>query len=435
MSRQTAWVLLLGAAALALPVPAHDQVPGPDQGAPILLRGGDLYTVSGGVLASTDLLFADGRIVGIGPDLAVPDGAEVIVVSGKRVYPGLIAPNTTLGLIEIGAVRATNDRAEVGEITPEAAAHIAYNPDSELIPSVRAHGITTAQVAPIGSLIRGRSLLTRLDGWTKEDSAIRLVDGLHLEWPGVAVRSGRRVRESAEAQREAMAEQRRSLRAAFHTARAYRLAREADPETPVDPRQEAMLPVLRGELPLFVTANDYRQIVEALAFAEEQQVRMILVGGAESYLLTDRLKRSDVPVIVGSTTALPFRTGDAYDQRHRLPALLHEAGVRFCLSHLTWGAWAVRDLPLQAGHAVAYGLPEDAALRALTLSTAEILGIDEEQGSLDVGKSATLFVSDGDVIDVLGQKISLMFIDGRRVDLDNRHRELYRKYAQKPPID
>lgn len=159
---------------------------------------------------------------------------------------------------------------------------------------------------------------------------------------------------------------------------------------------------------------------------------MILVGGAESYLLTDELRRRDVPVIVGSTTALPFRRGDAYDQRHRLPAQLHEAGVKFCLSHLTWGAWAVRDLPLQAGHAVAYGLPEEVALRALTLSTAEILGIDEEQGSLEVGKAATLFVSDGNVIDVLGQKISWMFIDGRRVDLDNRHRELYRKYSEKP---
>jgi len=420
-------------ATLAQGVPAHDQVPGKAQHRPVLLRGGDLYTVSGGILPATDLLFERGGITRIGTDLVAPEGAEIIDVSGSRVYPGIIAPQSTLGLIEIGAVRATNDRAEVGSVTPEAAAHIAYNPDSELIPTVRSHGITTAQITPTGSLLRGRSFLTQLDGWTKEDSAVRLVDAVQVRWPSSTFRVGWWVEVSREEQREAMVEQRRRLRRAFEQARAYFVAREAaEPDQKTDLRWEAMLPLFRGELPVFIEANDYRQIADAVEFAREFGVRMVLVGGKESYKLTAVLKENDIPVIVGTTSTLPTRRDDAYDIAFRLPAMLHEAGVRFCIAQITWGAWDVRNLPFQAGQAVAHGLPADVALRSITLSTAEILGIDEDQGSLEVGKEATLFVSGGDVMDPSGQQVTTMFIRGRRVDLDNRHKELYRKYRQKP---
>lgn len=411
---------------------AHDQVPGRAQQHPVLLRGGDLYTVSHGVLRATDLLFEHGRIERIGVGLAAPADAEIIDVAGRRVYPGLIAPASTLGLVEIGAVRATNDRAEVGAVTPEAAAHVAYNPDSELIPTVRSHGITTAQIAPEGSLIRGRSFITHLDGWTKEDSAVKLLDGLEVAWPESAVRTGWWVVEKREKQEQRMAENRRRLRRAFEEARAYFVAKQADPEVAVDLRWEAMRPVFTGDEPVYVEADDRRQITEAVEFAAEWGLRLVLVGGREADSVAALLREHGVPVIVGSTNVLPLREDDGYDAAYHLPAALHEAGVRFCIAHSKGGAWEVRNLPFQAGQAVAHGLPEDVALRAITLSTAEILGIDRDLGSLDVGKEATLFVSTGDVLDMLGQHVTRVYIRGRPLDLDDRHKRLYRKYRQKP---
>jgi imidazolonepropionase-like amidohydrolase len=421
------------AAALALGSAAgHDQIPAPPQSHAVLLRGGDLYTVSHGVKRRTDLLFAEGTIREIGTALAAPAGATVIDVAGQRVYPGLIAPETTLGLIEVGAVRATNDRTEVGAITPEVAAHVAYNPDSELIPTVRTHGITTVQVVPTGSLVRGRSFLTHLDGWTKEDSAVRLLNGVHLTWPSEALGAAWKVKESLEEQRKRITEQRRRLRQTFEQARAYHLARHTGSDLDLDLRSEALRPLFTGEQTLFVSADDYRDIREALEFAAQFELRMVLVGGQDAHRLTGLLLERQVPVIVGTASTLPLREDDDYDIVYRLPALLHRAGVPFCIAHVNAGAWDTRNLPFQAGLAVAFGLSEDAALRALTLSTAEILGVAESLGSLEPGKEATLFVSRGDVMDMLGQQVTHLFIRGRSVDLDDRHKELYRKYLRKP---
>jgi hypothetical protein len=200
----TAGLLLAAATSLA-----HDQIPGADQTRPVLLRGGDLYTVSGAVLEETDLLFEGGVITQIGVGLTPPAAAEVIDASGSRVYPGLIAPQTAVGLSEIGAVRATRDLDESGTVTPEVAAHVAYNPDSEIIPTVRSHGITTAQVAPQGMGIAGRSFITHLDGWTKEDAGVRLVDGLVVNWPRAGVADSSASGRPASAERSARPSTRR----------------------------------------------------------------------------------------------------------------------------------------------------------------------------------------------------------------------------------
>ena len=408
---------------------AHDQTPGEAQARPVLLRGGDLYTVANGVLEGTDLLFEDGRISRIGKNLDAPADATVVDVTGKRVYPGLIAAHTGLGMVEIGAVRATRDNDEVGDFTPEVEAHVAYNPDSEVIPTVRSHGITTAQVIPWGSVMPGRTFITHLDGWTKEDAALRLVDGLAIEWPRAAVIQAWWMSATPEEQRKRMQEEREALRRFFEEARAYHRAREADPAMPEDIRLEAMRPIVTGELPVYIEADDYRQIVEAVSFAAEMGVRMVLVGGDDAYQLTDLLKEHDIPVILGSTTERPAREDEDYDLAFRLPALLNEAGVRWCLSHPE--TWDTRNLPLQAGLAAGHGLSHDDALRSVTLSVAEILGVDAVMGSLEVGKHATLFVSEGDVLDLLGQKVVQMYIEGREIDLDNRHKELFRKYRAK----
>ena len=427
MTRALLGALLLPAAALA-----HDLVPGSAPSKPVLLQGGDLYTVSQGVLPGTDLLFENGKIARLGKNLPAPEGASVVDVRGKRIYPGLIAPATVIGLRDIDMVRATLDDTEVGRIHPEVSANIAYNPDSEIIPTVRNHGIAVAQVAPAGTLLRGRSFITNLDGWTKNDSAVRLVDGMLLAWPAVAAPEPPKPKEPKEGPTNSQKaeDERIELRRAFDDARAYRLAKKAGTTAGTDLRWEAMIPILEKTQPLYVVANDARQIREAIVFAKTQDVRMILVGGAEAYRVAAQLAEARIPVILREVMERPLRQDDDYDLAYRLPALLHAAGVKFCLGNE--GSWQVRNLALQAGQAVAYGLPHEAALRAITLSTAEILGVDGELGSLDVGKRATLFVQDADPLDNFGSPVERMWIDGREVDLDDRQKRLWEKYKKKP---
>jgi len=408
---------------------AHDYVPGAKQSQPILLKGGTLHTISSGVLENTDLLFDAGVITQIGSDIAAPGNALVIDVTGKQVYPGLIALGTTLGLIEIGSVRSTDDISEVGLITPEVQSQMAYNPDSEIIPTTRSNGVAYAQIVPGGPLIRGRSCLLNLDAWTKEDAAVKLATGLHISWPRASIVTAWWERRSPEEQREAMARNLNELRQAFDDAQAYRLAREADPKTPVDARWEAMLPALKGELPVFIHASDYRQLEQAVAFCRERSLRMVLMGGDDAWRLTDQLVANDIPVVYFDTHGLPPRQDEPYDQAFSVPRLLHEAGVKFCLA--LGGATGVRNLASAGAQAVAFGLPADAALRAMTLTPAEILGVDDRIGSLEVGKQATIIVSDGDIMDHLTHRVTHMFIDGRTVNLDDKHKELYRKYRAK----
>lgn len=420
------WLSLMCAVAMA-----HDQVPGAKQTRPVLLRGGDLYTVSHGVQPATDLLFDGSKITAIGKNLAPPAAAEVIDVRGQRVYPGLIAAATTVGLIEIGAVRATNDQAEIGNLTPEVAAHVAYNPDAEAIPTLRTNGLTTVQVLPQGALLTGQTFVAHLDGWTKEDAAVKLVAGLHLSWPGAGVATAPWIRVSSEEQKRQQAEARRGLRRALDDARNYHSARLAQPATAVDLRWEALRELFTGELPLFVSADDYRQIVEALALTQELGLRMVLIGGADAELAADRLAAQQVPVILRAPSSLPERVDEEFDHSFGLAARLKARGVKLALALPNEAPTGQRNLAFEAGFAAAYGLSKEEALRSITLSAAEILGIADREGSLEVGKNATLFVSGGDVLDFLGQKVTAMWIDGRAVDLDNRHRMLERKYRQK----
>ncbi|HOP07489.1 MAG TPA: amidohydrolase family protein [candidate division Zixibacteria bacterium] len=413
---------------------AHDYVPGSAQATPILLKGGDLYTVSNGIKPATDLLFENGRITAIGIDLTPPEKATIIDVTGKNVYPGLIAPYTTIGLIEIGEVRATNDLQEEGQINPDVQSHVAYNPDSEIIPSVRSNGITTALIVPRGSLLCGRSFLVNLDGWTVEDAGERFDVGLHLNWPQVAVSKDWWDPRPLEEQKKAMTEQRQSLYESFDNARAYYLAKHADSTIPRDSRWEAMMPIFDRTVPVFVQAGDYRQIEQAVAFASEYGFRMILVGGADAWMLSELLVEHDIPVIVQRPQALPMREDDSYDAIYGLAGQLASAGVKIAIS--TAGsdggtATGVRNLPLQAGQAVAFGLNKETALRAITLTPAELFGVDSDLGSLEINKKATIVVSEGDIMDELGNRVVLEFIEGRQVDLDNKHKELYRKYRQK----
>lgn len=429
MKRTASLILLL---LCGLGAMAHDYVPGPPQDHPILLRGGDLYTVSGGILKATDLLFDNGRITQIGRDLTPPDKCEIIDCSGLRIYPGLIIASSPLGLIEIGAVRATNDQAEVGSVRPEVVAHIAYNPESELIPTIRSMGITTALSEPQGGLVAGRSSLMNLDGWTKEDAAAKLEVGLHVNWPTWRTVDAWWMTDSPEQQRRNNEKQRKQLHDVFSAARAYHLSRQAGIQATVDLRYEAMRPVFTKELPVIIRADNAKDIEDAADFAHEFGVRMILAGGDEAYLRASLLRRYSIPVIYGPMFNLPSREDDDYDQPFRAPARLRDSGLTFCIA--PFSSWDSRNLPFQAGYAAAFGSSQDEALRAVTLSPAEILGVSSDLGSLETGKLATLIICRGDVLDFRSHGVMRMFIAGRPVDLNNRQSEFYHKYQQKPRL-
>jgi len=407
----------------------HDYVPGARQNRAVLLAGGDVHTVSKGILQDTDLLFENGRISTIGKRLSPPAGAQIIDVTGQQVYPGLIDPNSQLGLIEIEQARATDDTGERGRENPDVQSHIAYNPDSEIIPTVRSNGITTALIVPTGSLLRGRSSLINLDGWTKEDAMEKENAALHVSWPRVSIITAWWMEQSAEDQKKENEENRKHLEETFEQAKAYYVAQKADSKLPVDSRWEAMVAVFDKTLPVFIHAEDMRQIEMAVDFAKKYELRIAIVGGAETYKAVNLLKENKIPVIIERTQQMPMRSDDEYDLAYRLPKLLSDAGIKYCISQSA--SWGTRSLPFQAGQAVAFGLDKEEALRSLTLSTAEILGVDKDLGSLDVGKKATLVVSNGDILDQLTNQVTYMFIDGRQVDLDNKHKELFRKYQEK----
>ncbi|OZB05496.1 MAG: amidohydrolase [Idiomarina sp. 34-48-12] len=419
------------AASLSAAAVAHDMVPGKTQEQPILLQGGTLNTVTNGVMSDTDLLFENGKITAIGANLSVPENARVIDVSGKQVYPGIVALDTTLGLIELAAVRATNDMSEVGDITPEVSGHTAYNPDSEVIPTVRYNGITHAEIVPQSNLIAGRSSLLQTDGWTHEDAAEALNVGVHVNWPRAGLNTSWWERRSPEEQRKANAADLKKLEAAFVDAKAYYDAKQANKLNGTDVRWEAMTGLFDGTSKLFVHAHDKRQMEQAMEFASEWGFELVLVGARDAWRIADKLAAQDITVVYGEPYGLPTRHDEAYDQAYAAPAALAAAGVDFAIAYST-GFWDIRNLAFAAGNAVAFGLDKQQALAAITLKPAEVMGVADKIGSLEVGKHASLFVSDGDVMDQLGQKVRLMFIDGAEVDLNNRHNQLYQKYRQKP---
>ncbi|CAN5319239.1 amidohydrolase [soil metagenome] len=412
---------------------ASDIIPAPAQARPVVLRGATIHPVSGPEIPSGTIVFENGKITAVGPDAAPPADAEVIDVTGKHVYPGLISANTVLGLTEIGAVRATVDIAEAGAINPNARSASSVNPDSELLPVTRANGILTAHAVPEGGLISGQSAVLRLDGWTPAEMTVRSPAAMHVHWPNMTINRDARAPKPADVQQKEIDRAQKTIRDAFEIARSYWNARKSgSPDFKSDLRWEAMMPVFEGQLPLFVHAATYAQMEASLAWAREAQLKITLVGGNDAWRLAAQLKETDTPVIIALATALPLRRDDGYDSAFSNAARLHEAGVRFCLATAGRQTEAPheRSLPYEAAMAAAFGLPRDEALKSVTLYPAQLLGVAEQLGSLEVGKAATLIVTNGDPLD-FPTTVEAAFIDGRRIDLTNRQTRLRDKYQER----
>lgn len=421
---------LLPVTFLSVSLRAAPEIPGEPQRRPIAIVNATLHPVASPTVDGT-LVFDGGRIVALGKNVAVPAEAEVIDAKGRHVYPGLFSAFSNVGLVEVNSIRGSRDQQEIGQVNPNVRAQVAINPDSELIPVTRSNGVLLSHVVPTGGALAGWSAVVQLDGWTFEDLTLRDRVAMHINWPLMTPVNDWWLEKSPKRQMEERDVALKSLRAAFLDARSYQHARDADPQHPLDARWEGLLPVLRGERPLLVSADEVQQIQAAVAFAREQRVKMILCGGYDAPLCAGLLNAYDIPVIVREVHRLPRRRDDDYDAAYTLPARLRDAGVRFCLTgEGRFGASNARNLPYQAATAVAYGLAPDEALRAITLSPAEILGVADRVGSLAVGKEATLFLATGDVLEVETQ-IEQAFVQGRRVELNDRHKRLWRKYEEK----
>jgi len=407
-----------------------------------VLEGATVFPVSAPAIDNGVVIVEDGVIVHVGAaGSGARDGATTVDLSGRHIYPGLIAATSSLGLTEIASVRATIDVREMGDHNARLHAYRAVNPDSEIIPTTRSNGVTHANVVPGGSLVRGHSGLLALDGWTWEDRLVRGPTGLHMSWPSMRLRRG----DEAPPLKKQKKERRESIHD-LHTwlddARAYLAATDAEGERGAarvdrDLEFEAWRATLDGEIPLFVHANDARQITAAIDFADEENLRLVIVGGRDAPRVADGLAAADVPVILEAVMARP-----AYDHEHpwtgyERAVRLHEAGVAVAIS-VGSGGWLdtiSRNLPFHAGMARAHGLPDDAALASVTLEPARILGVDDLMGSLEVGKRAHLIATTGDLLDIRS-RVERMWIDGREVDLDDRHKRLFRKYSERPaPAD
>lgn len=426
MKKTLALLLILGAA-FAL---TAQLTPAPPQSESILILGATAHLGTGSKIAGAAVGITGGKITLITSESNAKRGEwdRVIDAKGKHVYPGFIAPNSTLGLQEIGAVRATRDQYEVGTFKPNVRSLIAFNTDSEITPTVRSNGVLMGQITPRGGVISGSSSVMHFDGWNWEDAVIRADDGIHLNWPRMY-----HIHSDGEkntiAKRKTYDQQKREIEDFFGRAQAY--GKTTPTET--DVKMEAMQGLFDGSTTLYVHAQDAKQISEAVHFKKAWGItNMAIVGGYDSHLVADLLRDNNVAVMVRRVHQVPRYEEDDVDLPFKLPKLLSDEGVTFCLENSgDMEQMGTRNLPFYAGTAKAYGLTYEQAVQSITLSPAKIFGIDAMYGSLEIGKSATLFISDGDALDMMTNNVTNAFIDGREIDLDNHQKELYRKYKAK----
>jgi imidazolonepropionase-like amidohydrolase len=379
------------------------------------LVGGTIHPVTSAPIENGTLVFDESGILSIGRDVTIPDDATRVDCQGQHIYPSFVAAYSQIGLVEISSVEATDDRAEMGTFNPNVSAHKAFNPDSELIPVTRSNGVLLALAAPTGGLFSGQSSLMKLSGWTWEEMLLKPQVAMHVNWP-------RARDDGTELER---------ITKLLEDARAYKAARDADEElTPFDIRWESMQPMLAGKQPLMVEADELVEIQSAVAFAVEHDLRLIVFGGYDAPRCAALLKAHHVPVIISSVHRLPLRRDDPYDASYTLPNRLREAGVQYCIAGDSGNSSNLRNLPYHAATAAAYGLAADEALKAITIYPAQILAVADQVGSLEPGKAATIFISDGDPLETPTQ-ITSAYVDGRPVDLNDRHKTLYQRFKKR----
>lgn len=408
--------------------------PAKPQSQRIIVMGATIHTGEGTVIPNGYLILDKGKITGIGDATVVklnPDGARLITANGKHIYPGFISPITNLGLVEIESVKATIDERELGDNNAHIRSLIAYNTDSKVPATLRSNGVLMAQITPAGGSISGSSSVVQMDAWNWEDAVIKKEDAIHMTWPatprgrggfgggrfGAAAPTG----DPNERVNNAIAE----LNTFFTQAKMY------SENTPAvtNSRLAAMKGLFNGTQKLFITANAQKDIVAAVNFAKKHNITPVIVGGDDASLLTSFLKTNNITVVVKQPHTLPTNADDDVNKPYKNAAVLVNAGVSVVLS--IDGFWQQRNLPFMAGTASAWGMSKEDALKTITLNAAKAMGIDQTTGSLAIGKDATFFISAGDALDMIGNKVEEAFIQGRSINLDNLHKQLDKKFSDK----
>ena len=393
----------------------------------IALKGGTIHVGNGQVIENGTVVFDQGKITAVGNAQTSTNNAEVLDATGKHIYPGIIAPNTRLGLDEIGAVKATQDNTETGLVNPNIRSLVSYNTDSEHIPITRGNGVLLAQTVPEGGVVSGTSSVVQLDGWNWEDAAYRKDDGVWLNWPNMFTMGGffsPGPTKKNEKRGEILDELDRTFKDAF----AY--AQIKNP-VPVNLKLSAMKGLYDGSKTLYIRSDYAKEIVEAVNFAKSHQVRKyVVVGGADAYLVLDFLKDNGVPVLLNSPHRLPSRPEEDVDMPYKLATILHKAGILTGISY-EGQPYQYRNVPFVAGQTAGHGLTKEEALQLVTLNNAKILGIDARTGTLETGKDANIVVSSGDLLDMRTNDVTHAFIQGRQLTLDDKQKRLYKRFSEK----
>ncbi|AVR45925.1 amidohydrolase [Christiangramia fulva] len=407
------------------------QTPAQEQAGPVSIVGATAHIGNGKVIENSVITFENGKITKIteGTSSTQPSG-KIIDAKGKDVYPGFIAPNSTLGLVEIDAVRATDDEDEMGEMLPNVRSLIAYNAESKVVESMRPNGVLMGQIVPRGGRISGTSSIVQFDAWNWEDAVVKENDGLHINWPS-SFKRGRpwRGEEPGLKRNEDYVADVQELTGFFAAAKAWLAGDRSYTNLPY----LAMEPVFNGRKKVYVHVNGEKEILDAIQFKKEQNLdNFVIVGGYNSIGVAKQIKENNIPVLVNRPHSLPKQDFEDYDYPYKLAKLLADEGVLVALeSSGEMERMQTRNLPFYAGTVAAYGMDKEKALQLITLNTAKILGIDDNYGSLEEGKSATLFISDGDALDMRTNRLSHAFIDGREVSLETHQTELWHRYSNK----
>jgi imidazolonepropionase-like amidohydrolase len=404
------------------------QTPAPPQSETITIKGGTAHLGNGQVIENATIVFEDGKITSIG-GAGLAGSGRTIDATGKHIYPGIIAPSQPLGLIEVNAVRASDDQDEIGDYIPNVRSIIAYNAESKVVESMRPNGVLLGHATPQGGRISGTSSIVQFDAWNWEDAVVRLDDGIHLNWPNAY----RRVRWWAGEERgwkpnKDYTDQLGEMEVYLANARAY--GKEGNQTA--NEAFEAMQGLFNGSKRLYIYAHGEKEMIDAVNTAKNAGVsHPVIVGGYEAYKIIPFLKQHDIPVLVRQPHALPLREDDDYDLPYKLPKLLVDGGLTVGLQNEDMENFQTRNLPFYAGHLVGQGLDREVALQLITGNTARIMGIDDRYGTLEAGKSATLFISEGDALDMRTNQLTHAFIDGREISLETHQTELWKRYQDK----
>jgi imidazolonepropionase-like amidohydrolase len=403
------------------------QTPADKQTGAISITGATIHVGDGTVIENGTVVFENGKIQAVGNSGTATKGT-VINASGKHIYPGFIGANTNLGLVEVDAVNASDDQAEMGSMIPHVRSLIAYNAESKVVESMRPNGILTAQVSPNGGTFSGTSSIMQLDGWNWQDAALKADDGIHLNWPSSFSRGRWWLGEPRGLRpNDNYAKQVDEVVSFVKESKAYLNGKRTTKNLPY----EAMEGLFNGKQKLYVHVDDEKGITDAVTFARDNGIQMVVVGGYQAHAVTGLLKNNNVPVLIDHTHSLPAIADHDYDLPYKNPKLLADAGVLVGIHTGNNSNFQTRNLPFYAGQVVGQGMSKEDALKLITSNIAKILGVDDQLGTITVGKRATLFVSEGDALDMRGNQLTHAFIDGRAISLETHQTELWQRYKNK----